>query len=271
MTDPTPEPQRLQKILANSGVASRRASEDLISGGRVTVNGQTATLGQKVQAETDDIRVDGERVIVDVSMVYVLLNKPQGVVTTADDPQGRITVVDMVEVAARVFPVGRLDIDTEGLLLLTNDGDLTHKLLHPSYEVERSYLALIKGKVRRHVLAQIRDGVELEDGIAKPKRIRVLEDHSDNTLLEIVMTEGRKREVRRMIAEVGLNLDRLARTTYAGVELGELRQGKWRHLTHTEVSMLHASVAGGRKPPAKRKVDLHERKAKQRGGRETNW
>ncbi len=273
MTDrePDTEPQRLQKVLANAGVASRRASEDLISAGRVTVDGKVATLGEKVDPTTADIRVDGERVIVDVDLTYILLNKPQGVVTTADDPQGRPTVVEMVELPQRLYPVGRLDIDTEGLLLLTNDGELTNKLLHPSYEVERTYLALLRGTVRRHVLAQIRDGVELEDGLAKPKRIRTIEDHSDRTLLEITMTEGRKREVRRMLAEVGCNLERLARTSYAGVELGELRQGKWRHLTHTEVSMLHSAVAGGRKPPAKRKVDLHERKAKQRGGRATSW
>jgi 23S rRNA pseudouridine2605 synthase len=161
--------------------------------------------------------------------------------------------------------VGRLDQDTEGLLLVTNDGELTHKLLHPSYEVERTYLVLIQGSVKRHVLAQLRDGVELEDGMAKPKSARIIEDQRERTLLEIVMTEGRKREVRRMVDAVDLTLLRLARTAYGGIELGDLRQGKWRHLSHTEVSTLHAAVGAGAQPPAGRKATLKERRARQRG------
>ena len=264
------ELERLQKVMAHAGVASRRASEELIEQGRVTVDGQVASLGDMVDPETADIRVDGERVVVDVDLTYVMLNKPQGVVTTVDDPDGRPTVVEYVALPQRLFPVGRLDIDTEGLLLLTNDGELTHKLLHPSYGVERTYLALVRGSVRRHVLAQLRDGVELEDGLARPKRIRVIDEQQDRSLLEIVMTEGRKREVRRMIDEVGLTLERLARTAYAGVELGDLRQGRWRHLTHTEVSALHAAVAEGASPPPGRHATLRERRAKQRGGRGTD-
>lgn len=258
---------RLQKVLANAGVASRRASEELIAQGRVTVDGEVATIGDKVDPTAVEIRVDGERVTVDVSLTYVLFNKPQGVVTTADDPQGRPTVVEYVELPQRLWPVGRLDIETEGLLLLTNDGDLTHKLLHPSYGVERTYLALIRGPVRRHVLAELRDGVRLGDGMAAPERARVIDDQRDRTLLEIVMTEGRKHEVRRMVAAVGLTLERLARTAYGGVELGDLRQGRWRHLTHAEVSMLHAAVDDGSTPPSGRKASLQERRARQRGGR----
>ncbi len=259
--------ERLQKVLANAGVASRRASEELIAQGRVTVDGRTATIGDKVDPAVAEILVDGERVVVDVDLTYLMLNKPRGVVTTADDPQGRPTVVELVGLRQRLWPVGRLDLDTEGLLLLTNDGELTNKLLHPSYEVERTYLALVRGHVRRHVLAELRDGVELDDGLAVPRRARVVDEQHDRTLLEVVMTEGRKHEVRRLVDAVGLRLERLARTAYAGVELGDLRQGRWRHLTHAEVSTLHAAVAGGRRPPPARRTALQERRARQRGGR----
>ena len=259
--------ERLQKVLAAAGVASRRASEELIQQGRVRVDGEVAEIGQKVDATTAVIKVDGERVNVDVDLTYVVLNKPRGVVTTADDPEGRPTVVEYVQLPQRLFPVGRLDQDTEGLLLLTNDGELTNKLLHPSYEVERTYLALVRGSVRRHVLAELRDGVMLEDGIAKPRRARVIEDQNERTLLEIVMTEGRKREVRRMVDAVGLHLERLARTAYGGIEIGDLKQGRWRHLSHTEVSTLYAAVGEGDRPPAERKATLAERRARQGRGR----
>jgi 23S rRNA pseudouridine2605 synthase len=237
------EQQRLQKVLAAAGIASRRASEELIAAGRVTVNGEVAELGAKCDPTVDVVALDGERVNVDPDRVYVMLNKPRGVVTTADDPQGRQTVVDLVQLPQRLFPVGRLDQDTEGLLLLTNDGELTHQLLHPSYEVERIYVALVPGPVRKRTLAQLREGVELEDGPARVKRVRVLEEERSKALVEVVMTEGRKREVRRLFAAVGLTVERLARVAYGGVELGELRQGKWRFLTQSEIGALHAAVA----------------------------
>jgi 23S rRNA pseudouridine2605 synthase len=164
------EPQRLQKVLAAAGVASRRACEELIAAGRVTVNGEVAELGSRCDPTEDVVELDGERVNVDPDRVYVMLNKPRGVVTTADDPQGRPTVVDLVELPQRLYPVGRLDQDTEGLLLLTNDGELTHRLLHPSYEVERTYVALVPGPVRKKALAQLREGVELDDGLARARR-----------------------------------------------------------------------------------------------------
>jgi 23S rRNA pseudouridine2605 synthase len=236
--------ERLQKVLAAAGIASRRASEELIAAGRVTINGEVAELGAKCDPSQDVVELDGERVNVDPDRVYVLLNKPRGVVTTADDPQGRPTVVDLVSLPQRLFPIGRLDQDTEGLLLLTNDGELTHRLLHPSFEVERTYVALVPGPVRKRTLAQLREGVELDDGPARVRRIRVLEEERSKALVELVMTEGRKREVRRMFAAVGLTVERLARVAYGGVELGELRQGKWRFLTQAEISALHAAAQG---------------------------
>jgi 23S rRNA pseudouridine2605 synthase len=256
---------RLQKVLAAAGVASRRASEELIAQGRVTVNGEVAEIGRKVDPQHDVVEVDGERINVDPDRVYVLLNKPQGVVTTADDPEGRPTVLDLVNLPQRLFPVGRLDQDTEGLLLLTNDGELAHALTHPSYEVERTYVALVPGPVRRRAVAELQGGVELEDGPARARRVRVLEEERGKALVEIVMTEGRKREVRRMFAAVGLTVERLARVAYGGVELGELRQGKWRFLTQAEVGALHAAIRG-RAPAAGRRSSRRERAARAAGG-----
>ncbi|MFA9428598.1 pseudouridine synthase [Egicoccus sp. AB-alg2] len=235
--------ERVQKVLAAAGIASRRACEELIAEGRVTVNGEVIELGAKCDPLADVIAVDGERVNTDPDKLYVLLNKPRGVVTTVDDPQGRPTVVDLVNLPQRLYPVGRLDQDTEGLLLLTNDGELTHQLLHPSFEVERVYVALVPGPVRKKALAQLREGVELDDGIARARRARVLEEERGRALVELVMTEGRKREVRRMFAALGLTVERLARVAYAGVELGDLRQGKWRFLTQAEIGRLYAAVA----------------------------
>lgn len=238
-------PERLQKVLSAAGVASRRRAEDLIVAGRVRVNGAVATLGNRVDAATDVVEVDGERVTLDTTLRYVLLNKPQGVVSTTSDPEGRPTVTDLINLPDRLYPVGRLDRDTEGLLLLTNDGDLVHRLLHPSFGVERTYLALVPGPVRREVLGRLRAGVELEDGPARPRRVRVTEQHAGRAVLEVVMTEGRKREVRRMLAEVGLPVERLARVAFGGVELGDLRQGKWRFLTDPEVNRLRRAADAG--------------------------
>ncbi len=233
---------RLQKVMAAAGIASRRASELLISAGRVTINGAVATLGDRVDVATDIVEVDGERIIVDTTMRYLILNKPQGFVSTTSDPEGRPTVMDLVNLDERLYPVGRLDQDTEGLLFLTNDGELANRLLHPSYGVERTYLALVPGPVRREVMRNLTAGVELDDGPARPKRVRVVEEHRGKALLEVVMTEGRKREVRRMLAAVGLPVERLARVAFGGVELGDLRQGKWRFLDRPEIARLHAAV-----------------------------
>ena len=239
---------RLQKVMAAAGIASRRASEVLIAEGRVTVNGVVASLGDRVEVGSDVVEVDGERVTVDTTLRYLMLNKPRGVVSTTSDPEGRPTVMDLVNLDERLYPVGRLDQDTEGLLLLTNDGELANRLLHPSFQVERTYLALVPGPVRREALRRLADGVELDDGLARPRRVRVVEEHHGRALLELVMTEGRKREVRRMLAAVGAPVERLARVAFGGVELGDLRQGKWRFLDRREVARLHeaagASAAG---------------------------
>lgn len=257
--------QRLQKVMAAAGVASRRASEELIAAGRVTVNGDVAQLGCKVDATDDDIRIDGERINADPERVYVLLNKPQGVVTTVDDPEGRPTVMDLVNLSMRLYPVGRLDLDTEGLLLLTNDGDLTHQLLHPSRQVARTYVALVPGPLRRDTLQHLRDGVELEDGTARPTSIEVLEEQRGKVLVQLVMTEGRKREVRRMFAALGHPVERLARVAFGGVELGDLRQGNWRFLTQQEVGRLHAAVEGRPGAPRHRRTTRDERRRRGRG------
>lgn len=249
--------ERLQKVMAAAGIASRRASEVLISAGRVTINGSVATLGDRVDADRDVVEVDGERVIVDTTLRYLILNKPQGVVSTTSDPEGRPTVMDLVNLDERLYPVGRLDQDTEGLLFLTNDGELANRLLHPSFGVERTYLALVPGPVRREAMRRLIAGVELDDGLALPKRVRVVEEHRGKALLELVMTEGRKREVRRMLAEVGLPVERLARVAFGGVELGDLRQGKWRFLDRQEIARLHAAV--GSSIPA---VDTRETDAR---------
>lgn len=237
--------ERLQKVLAAAGIASRRACEGFIAEGRVTVNGEVAHLGQKVDRTQDVVEFDGERVNVDPDRVYVMLNKPQGVLTTADDPEGRPTVFDLINLPQRLFPIGRLDRDTEGLLLLTNDGELGNALLHPSREVERVYVALVAGPVKNRSLNALREGVELEDGLARAKRVRLVEETGGKALVEVVMTEGRKREVRRMLAEVGLPIQRLARVRFADVELGELRQGKWRFLTPAEIGQLHTAAEAG--------------------------
>jgi 23S rRNA pseudouridine2605 synthase len=243
--------ERLQKVMAAAGVASRRASEELISAGRVTVNGERAELGRKVDVSIDVVEVDGERVQLDPDRVHLMLNKPQGFVTTVDDPEGRPTVMDLVNLPQRLFPVGRLDRETEGLLLLTNDGELANRLLHPSRGVERVYLALVPGPVRKPVLARLREGVELDDGIARPQRVRVVEEERSKALLEVVMTEGRKREVRRMLGAVGLTVERLVRVAFGGVELGDLRQGKWRFLSQQEIARLHRA-SGDDRPAARR-------------------
>jgi 23S rRNA pseudouridine2605 synthase len=257
--------ERLQKVLAAAGIASRRACEEFIAEGRVTVNGEVAELGRKVDRTRDVVEFDGERVNVDPDRVYVMLNKPQGVLTTADDPEGRPTVFDLINLPQRLFPVGRLDRDTEGLLLLTNDGELGNDLLHPSREVERVYVALVPAPVKNRSLSALRDGVELEDGLARARRVELVEEHRGKALLEIVMTEGRKREVRRMLAEVGLPVERLARVRFADVDLGELRQGKWRFLTPAEVGTLpRAAATGG----ARAKGLSPQQRAERRASRE---
>jgi 23S rRNA pseudouridine2605 synthase len=236
----SPEGERLQKVLARVGIASRRASEDLIEAGRVTVNGEVAALGRRVDVAGDRVEVDGTPIPIAPGLVHLLLNKPRGVLSTADDPQGRPTVVDLVPAEPRVFPVGRLDADSEGLLLLTNDGDLTHRLTHPSFGVDKEYLVEVDGEPSRGALARLREGVDLEDGRTAPAKVAQL----DARLLRITIHEGRNRQVRRMCDAVGHPVLRLVRTRIGPITDRSLKPGEWRALTQDEVRALERAAAG---------------------------
>jgi len=223
---------RLNAFLARAGVASRRKADDLVKEGRVTVNGEPGRLNTVVGAH-DVVAVDGKEVARQ-QLAYVLLHKPRGVVTTASDPQGRPTVVDLVAREARVVPVGRLDIDTTGALLLTNDGPLAHRLSHPRYGIEKVYEVEVEAEPDAGALRRLAEGVELEDGVTAPARVRLLGPRR----LELVLHEGRNRQVKRMCAAVGYPVVRLHRSRYAGLALGGLRPGQWRELEPDEVQAL---------------------------------
>ena len=231
---------RLNAYLARAGVASRRRADDLIRAGRVRVNGEVGRLNTVV-GRRDVVEVDGAR-IERQPLSYVLLHKPAGVVTTARDPQGRPTVVGLVPHEPRVVPVGRLDVDTTGALLLTNDGDLAHRLAHPRYGVPKVYEADVVGSPSADALARLRDGVELEDGVTAPARVRALVRGDRWTRLELTLHEGRKRQVRRMCEAVGHPVRGLRRVRYAGLDLEGLEPGEWRELTSGEVAALKAGV-----------------------------
>jgi 23S rRNA pseudouridine2605 synthase len=234
---------RLQKVLAAAGVASRRACEEMIADGRVTVDGAVATLGDKVDPATAVIHVDGERIVSDPDSVYLAFNKPRGIVSTMDDDQGRAALADYLGgVPARVFHVGRLDADSEGLLLLTNDGELAHRLTHPSYGVAKTYVCQVRGPVPRAVGRSLLAGVTLEDGPAKADAFRVVDTVGSSALVEVVLHEGRKHIVRRMLAEVGRPVSRLVRTAVGPVKLGNLKPGKVRPLARHEIGALFAHV-----------------------------
>ena len=233
------EGERLQKVLARVGIGSRRVCEDLIAEGRVRVDGDIAVLGRRVDPETALIEVDGAPVGVRPDLVHYVLNKPAGVVTTANDPQGRPTVVGLVPDEPRVFPVGRLDADTEGLLLLTNDGELAHRLTHPSYGVEKEYVAEVEGLPTRAVLRRLREGVELDDGPTAPARATLI----DPSVVRLTIHEGRNRQVRRMCEAVGHSVVRLVRTRIGPLADRSLAPGAWRELTGDEVRSLQRAVA----------------------------
>lgn len=226
---------RLNAYLARAGVASRRAADELIKAGRVTVNGAPGQLNTFVQSH-DRVEVDGTPVSLQ-PLAYVLLNKPAGVVTTARDPQGRPTVVDLVPQDPRVVPVGRLDADTTGALLLTNDGPLAHRLAHPRYGVEKAYVADVEGEPTDATLRMLADGIELDDGRTAPARIRRVAP----TKIELVIHEGRNRQVRRMLDAVGHPVTHLHRSAYAGLTLDGLDPGEWRALDASEVGVLTTS------------------------------
>jgi 23S rRNA pseudouridine2605 synthase len=233
----------VQKVLARAGLGSRRACEELIVAGRVTVDGAVAVLGDRVDATTQRLALDGVTVVTRTDLVYYLLNKPARVVTTAHDPEGRRTVVDLVPPQPRVFPVGRLDYDTEGLLILTNDGELAQLLSHPSHGVEKAYVAEVDSVPTRRALRDLREGVVLDDGRTAPARARVLAQNSDGVALEIVVHEGRNRQVRRMCAAVGLEVRRLVRTRVGPVRDAHLAPGEWRALRPREVRALYTAAS----------------------------
>ena len=250
--------KRLQVVLAQAGVASRRASERLVAAGRVRVNGRVIReQGVKVDPLHDVIEVDKRRVHPQEAKVYLLLHKPPGYVSTVSDPQGRRTVLDLVQAAQRIYPVGRLDVDSEGLLLLTNDGEITNYLTHPRYEHEKEYLAQVEGTPSQESLRELRGGIELEDIITAPATIRAVSQPelpfrlpsiegrppAKTSWLQITIREGRKRQIRRMLQAVGHPVCRLVRVRMASLTLGDLQAGEWRHLSAEELADLRGSMA----------------------------
>jgi len=236
--------ERLQKVLARAGVGSRRVCEDMIAEGRISVNGkQIREQGVRVDPQNDHIAVDGARLDVRNDRVTYAMNKPFGVVTTMKDERGRPSVGEMVgDLAAGLVHVGRLDQDTEGLLLLTTDGELAHRLAHPSYQVPKTYLAQVSGSVPRDLGKRLRQGIELDDGPVAVDSFTLKDTHAGQSVIEIVLHEGRKHIVRRLLAEVGLPVSRLTRTAIGPIELARMRSGSIRRLTRTEVGALHELV-----------------------------
>jgi 23S rRNA pseudouridine2605 synthase len=238
---------RLQKVLSQAGIASRRAAEKLIIEGRVEVDGQLVTeLGTRVDPEVSVIRVDGARVVVDDEMVYLALNKPLGMHSTMSDDRGRPCLGDLIERKVRgnkkLFHVGRLDADTEGLILLTNDGELAHRLMHPSHEVPKTYLATVTGTVPRGLGKKLRAGIELDDGVASVDDFAVVDAIPGKTLVRLTLHEGRNRIVRRMLAAAGFSVEALVRTDIGTVSLGEQRPGSIRPLRLDEIGQLYKAV-----------------------------
>ncbi|MGL5514453.1 MAG: pseudouridine synthase [Sporomusa sp.] len=233
--------ERLQKVIAQAGIASRRDAEELITAGRVKVNGKTVTeLGTKIEPGRDRVSVDGKTLKAEKD-VYILLYKPKGVVTTLDDPRGRKTVSDLVaKVPERIYPVGRLDYNTEGLLIMTNDGDLTHTLTHPSHEISKTYLAKVERYPSEDKLDKLRVGIKLEDGVTAPAKINVvaIDREKELTTLEIIIYEGKNRQIRRMCEAIGHPVNNLKRIQYAFLTLEGLHRGQYRHLRASEVEAL---------------------------------
>jgi 23S rRNA pseudouridine2605 synthase len=246
-TDPAPlsEGERLQKVLARIGLGSRRVCEGLIVERRITVNGEVPVLGRRIDPNVDEVELDGVPLPVLPGLVHYLLNKPAGVVTTAEDTHGRPTVVSLVPDDPRVFPVGRLDMDSEGLLILTNDGRLTHRLTHPSFGVPKEYLVEVEGEPSPGDVRRLREGVDLEDGPTAPARVAVVAP----SLLRIVIHEGRNRQIRRMAEAVGHPVVRLVRTRIGPLTDPTLQPGFWRPLTIDEVRGLAAAALPTDEPP----------------------
>ncbi len=250
-----PDGVRLQKVLAQAGVASRRAAEELIAAGRVSVDGKIVReMGRRVDPENAVVHVDGARIVLSDDVVHLALNKPRGILSTMSDDRGRECVGDLIvergimdehfdgAPRSRLFHVGRLDAETEGLLLLTNDGELGHRLMHPSFEVEKTYVAEVMGQVPRDLGKRLRAGVELEDGPVAVDSFRLVDSMPGRSMVELKLHEGRKHVVRRLLEEVGFPVQRLVRTAFGKVSLGDQRPGRFRPLNQTEVGALYRSV-----------------------------
>lgn len=248
-SEPSADGVRLQKVLASAGVGSRRRCEELMASGRVEVNGEITTqMGVRVDPQRDVIRVDGRRLPPPSDNVYVVVNKPRGVVSTMADEKGRPDLRSLVPAGqARLFHVGRLDTDTSGLLILTNDGELAHRLAHPSFEVTKTYVALVRGDLTQAVAARLRDGIELDDGPAAADRVRVKDRSNGRSMVELDVHIGRNRIVRRMLDHVGHPVIELTRTAFGPLRLGNLAVGSTRDLSSTELGELLDAVAGA--PP----------------------
>jgi len=263
--------ERLQKLISQAGITSRRAAEEMILAGRVTVNGAVVTeLGSKADPALDSITVDGKPVRPVSAHLYILLNKPAGYMTTLDDPEGRPLVTSLLkEISERVYPVGRLDYNTEGLLLLTNDGDWANKLMHPRHKIDKEYHVRVRGKAHKSQIDQLAAGVMLDDKKTAPASVRLIKDGEQNDWLSITIHEGRNRQIRRMCEAVSLSVVRLKRVRYGNLELGFLKSGQHRMLTEGEVADLLAprKQAGSRGTVVERKepaAPQEKRKAVQR-------
>jgi 23S rRNA pseudouridine2605 synthase len=241
---------KLQKILSEMGVASRRQAEELIREGRITVNGRGARIGDRADPLRDHIKVDSRRVVLPASKVYLLVNKPKNMVTTIDDPKGRPTVIDLVKSKfSRLFPVGRLDFDAEGFLLLTNDGDLAYRLSHPSFEVPRTYRVKVKGKPSAEEIRRLSRGVLLRDGPTAPCRISLLRETDENSWAEMTLHEGRNWQIKRMWEKMGYSVLKLKRVSFGGLSLGRIKPGEYRPLRPAEVEKLKRTTRKQAKEP----------------------
>ncbi len=238
--------QRLQKIIAEMGLASRRKAEEFILEGRVTVNGKVATIGMKADMLKDHIKVDGKLLFRPEKKVYFILNKPRGVVTSMSDPEGRPTVHDFLKgIRQRVYPVGRLDFDSEGMLLITNDGEFAHAVLHPSKKIPKTYLVKIKGLIEDESIEKLRKGVRLDRTVTAPAKVKRLRKIESNSWIEMVIYEGKKRQIRRMVERVGHSVIRLMRMRINGLEMGPLKPGECRQISSEEMRILKRELNMG--------------------------
>jgi 23S rRNA pseudouridine2605 synthase len=236
--------KRLQKILSEVGIASRRTAEDMIMEGRVTVNGRIATIGMKADPSRDHIKVDKKLIIRPEPKVYIAFHKPKNVVTSLHDPEGRPTVKDFLKgIKYRVYPVGRLDYDSEGLLLLTNDGDFAHAVMHPSRKIAKTYQVKVKGKPEEKEVARLRTGIHLDDGMTSPARVKIVRTAESNSWIEMTINEGKKRQIRRMLEKIGHTVLKLKRIRINGIELGRIEPGRYRYLTVEELEKIKQEVS----------------------------